>query len=542
MPQPPLDNSIPKPSVWSPLREEVFRALWIAGVVSNIGSWMQEVGAAWLMTSLSPSPVMVALMQTATSTPMFLLALPAGALADIIDRRRLLIGSQLWMCASAFLLGMLSLAGAITPWLLVGLTFTLGLGGAMTMPAWQAIIPELVPRSQLVSAVTLGGLGFNLARAVGPAAGGVVVAAAGPGSVFILNSVSFLAVLAVLRCWRRPTRESVLPAERVLGAMRSGLRYVRHSPALHAVLVRSGLFILCGSALWALLPLLARRELGLGAAGYGALLACLGAGAITGSVILPAIRRKLTADRLVICASLLFSIILASMAVLRGFLLLCIVMFAGGTAWLTLLSSFNSAVQTAVPAWVRGRVLSVYLIVFFGGSAGGSALWGTVALHTGITVALLSSALALTAGLAVSARYRLGGGGEEELTPSLHWPEPAVILEPHPDRGPVLVTVEYRIDPERSRDFAREMRSMRTLRLRDGATDWWLFSDTAKSDRFLECFLLESWVEHLRQHERVTTADLAVEARARSFHTGAEPPHVSHLLYEPENPPIEKPE
>ena len=493
------------------------------------------------MTSLAASPVMVALVQTATSLPIFLLALPAGALADIVDRRRLLVAAQMWMLLNAFLLGLFTLTGITTPWLLVGLTFSLGLGGALTMPSWQAIIPEMVPRSQLVAAVTLGGVGFNLARAAGPAAGGLIIAAAGAGWVFILNAASFLGVVVVLYRWQRPASKSVLPAERMMGAMRSGLRYVRHSPALHAVLLRSGIFMVCGSALWALLPLLVRREMGFSVVGYGTLLGCLGAGAITGATVLPPVRRMLSADPLVTGASLLFSAVLAALAVLRSFFPLCGVMFVGGMAWLALLSSFNSVAQTAVPAWVRGRALAFYLLVFFGGSAGGSILWGTVALHKGITSALLYAAIVLSVGAAFSSRFRLAGRMEGELAPSLHWPVPAVIFEPHPDRGPVLVTVEYIIDPAQSSDFTREMHVLRTLRLRDGATNWWLFSDTIKTGRFLECFLVESWIEHLRQHERFTKADLEVENRVRVFHIGAEPPLVSHLLYEPEHPLGKKP-
>ena len=269
MGQPLPGNSPSEQSTWSPLQQPVFRALWIASVASNIGTSMQDVGGAWLMTSLATSPVMVALMQTATSLPIFLLALPAGALADIVDRRRLLIAAQVWMLFAACLLGLLTLTGITTAWLLVGLTFSLGLGGALTMPAWQAIIPDIVPRSQLVPAVTLGGVGFNLARAVGPAAGGLIVAAAGAGWVFMLNAASFLGVVVVLYRWHRTASESMLPAERMMGAMRSGLRYVRHSSPLHAVLFRSSIFIVCGSALWALLPLLVRREMGFGAVGYG---------------------------------------------------------------------------------------------------------------------------------------------------------------------------------------------------------------------------------------------------------------------------------
>ncbi len=299
--------------------------------------------------------------------------------------------------------------------------------------------------------------------------------------------------------------------------------------------------MICGSALWALLPLLVRREMGFGAVGYGALLGSLGGGAITGATVLPSVRRRLTADPLVTSASLLFSAVLAALAILRSFLPLCAVMFAGGMAWLALLSSFNSVTQTAVPAWVRGRALAFYLLVFFGGSAGGSILWGTVALHRGIASALLYAAILLTVGVVFSSRFRLAVHMEGELVPSLHWPEPAVIFEAHPDRGPVLVTVEYIIDPARSSDFTREMHVLRTLRLRDGATNWWLFSDTAKAGRFLECFLVESWIEHLRQHERFTKADLEVENRVRTFHIGAEPPLVSHLLYEPEHPSAKKP-
>jgi MFS family permease len=249
----------------------------------------------------------------------------------------------------------------------------------------------------------------------------------------------------------------------------------------------------------------------------------------------------LTADPIVVGASLLFSAVLAALAILRSFLPLCAVMFVGGMAWLALLSSFNSVTQASVPAWVRGRALAFYLLVFFGGSAGGSILWGTVALHKGITSALLYAAIALAAGVALSARFRLSVHMEGELVPSLHWPEPAVIFEPHPDRGPVLVTVDYIIDPVQSGDFTREMHVLRTLRLRDGATNWWLFSDTAKAGHFMECFLVESWIEHLRQHERFTKADLEVENRVRTFHIGAEPPFVTHFLYEPEQPMSKKP-
>lgn len=519
-------------SAWSPLRQPLFRSMWIAAVTSNIGTWMHDVGAVWLMTSLTPSPLMVALMQTATSLPFFLLALPAGALADILDRRRLLLIMQGWMLAVAAVLGVLTLVGAATPWLLLALTFALGLGAAMNTPAWQAITPELVSRDELPAAVALSGVGINLARAVGPAVGGVIVAAAGSGAVFLLNAASFVGVLLALYWWRRSPRQSALPAEHVIGAMRAGLRYVRHAPAVHAVLMRCGLFILGGSALWALLPLVARREMGLEAIGYGGLLGAMGAGAIAGAALLPRVRARLTVDLLVVGATVVFAAVSAMLAFVRDFWWLCGAMLAGGVAWIALMSSFNVAAQAAVPAWVRARGLALYLLVFQGGMAAGSALWGGVAARAGIDVALVCAAIGLVAGLAATRRYRLRTVEGLDLTPSVHWPEPTVAFETARDRGPVLVTVEYRIDPAHGSAFAEAMREVRRERLRDGARRWDLFRDANDPERYVETFLVESWDEHLRQHSRVTVADRAAETRARTLHRGDKPVVIAHLIAE----------
>ena len=277
---------IAPPSAWAPLRRRVFFALWIAALASNLGTWMQNVGAAWLMTSISKSPLMVSLIQTASSLPIFFLALPAGALADIVDRRRLLIFSQVWMMVAAGALGILTLMHATSEWTVLGLSFMLGIGAALNAPAWQAIIPELVPREELAAAVTLNGINFNLARAAGPALGGLMVSSFGAGANFLLNAASFLGVMIVLYEWRRQARPGVLPAERVLGAIRIGIRYVRYAPALRAVLVRTVAFVFGASAMWAVLPLIARYELGLGAAGFGLLLAWFGIGAVIGGAML----------------------------------------------------------------------------------------------------------------------------------------------------------------------------------------------------------------------------------------------------------------
>jgi MFS family permease len=409
-------------SAWSPLRQPIFRALWIAAAASNVGTLMQNVGAAWLMTTLAGSPLMVALVHTATSLPIFLLALPAGALADVVDRRRLLLFTQGWMLAAAAGLGVLTLLGATTPLVLLMLTFILGLGAAMNAPAWQAIVPELVPRPELPAAVVLNSVGFNMARGVGPALGGLVVAAAGAGVVFLLNAASFLGVIVVLFYWKRPSLKSSLPSERITGAIRTGMRYARQAPVLRAVLLRVGTFAFFATALLALLPLLARNKLGLGSTGYGGLLGAFGLGAIVGAAILPEIRRRISIELLAQVAAILFAGVVIAVAYLRNFSLVCGVMIVGGVAWLTLLSSFNTSIQVSVPSWVRGRALAFYLLVFFGSMAGGGVLWGTVAEFIGIPLTLLCTAAGLMGGLFVTGRYPMTPEKELDVTPSMHWP------------------------------------------------------------------------------------------------------------------------
>jgi len=525
------DIQSPKTSAWSPLRHPVFRALWIAAVFSNIGSWMHDVAGAWLMTSLAPKPIMVALMQTATTLPIFLLSLPAGAMADVADRRRLLIFFQLWMTVGATVIGLLTVTGLTTPLVLLILTFTLQVGGAVSGPAWQAIVPELVSRADLHGAVALGAMGFNIARAVGPALGGLVAAAFGPGAVFLLNAASFLGVVVVVYRWHRPVPENALPTERFLSAIRTGMRYVIYAPALHALFVRALLFAFCASALWGLLPLLARKELGLSSFGYGILLGCLGTGAVVAALILPRVRQRFSAERVVTLAQFLFAVVLVGLALLQHVVLVGVAMGVGGVAWLTLFSTLTGGVQLAVPSWVRGRVMAGYSIVFFGGLAGGSALWGAIASFVDIPVTLLIASIAMGASLLFVSRYRMPVAEDLDLRPSTRWPETERIMEQCRDQGPVLVTVEYRVDPRSAREFARAMQGMRRIRLRDGAIEWGLFRDTKDPDRHTEFFIVESWLDHLRQHERFTVSDRETAKFVQSFHVGEKPPVVSHMLY-----------
>jgi len=379
-------------SAWALLRRPLFRALWIASLTSSIGTWMHELGAAWLMTSLTLSPVMVALMQTAASLPIVLLALPAGAIADMMDRRRMLLFTQGWMLASAMALGVLTVLGATTPWLLLILTFALGAGAAMNAPAWQATTSETVPRAELPAAVVLTGLGLNLARAVGPAVGGVIVIATGAWAVFLLNAASFLGVIIVLSRWRRTMQPKQAPSRRVLNTIGEGIRYASQTPALRAVLVRTGVFVPFASALWALLPLLARYELELNCFGYGTLFGFLGVGSVIGAIFLPKLQSHFSTDTLVAAATIMFAAAIAALAEVRHFGLLCLILMVAGMAWITLMTSFNVATQKAVPSWIRARALSLYLLIFHGGMAAGSVLWGAVTQHAGVAVALFGAA------------------------------------------------------------------------------------------------------------------------------------------------------
>jgi len=510
----------------------MFRALWIAAVASNLGTWMHNVGAEWLMATLAPTPLMLGLMQAAENAPLFLLALPAGALADIVDRRKLLIFSQAWMLVAAVALGVLTVTGYTSPSLLLLLTFALGLGTALNAPAWLAIVPELVPRDELPLAVGLNSVALNIARAVGPAIGGLIVAAVGSWAVFFLNSVSFIGILFVLVRWKREPVETISPTERLLGAMRAGLRYVRHAPELRAVLVRTSLFVASASALWAMLPLVAKQQLGLGAFGYGVLLGGLGTGAIIGAFTLPILRRSGTVNSLLVAGTLVFAFAIAALAMIHSLTLLVIAMTAGGIAWMSTMSSFNIVVQSVVPDWVRARALATYLLVLYAAMSCGGVLWGIIAQHLGLPATLLCAAIALVLSLGAHFVYPLRMGHEVDLSPSLHWTEPIVVTEPHPDAGPVLVIVDYRIDPNRASEFLEAMRALGRVLRRDGASRWGVFRDQARPDRYVETFMVESWAEHLRQHARFTGDDRAIQDYARSFHLGPGTPAVAHLIAE----------
>jgi MFS family permease len=390
-------------SPWAPLREPLFRSLWMAAVISYIGTWMQNVGAGWLMTQLTTSPLMISLVQAASTLPVFLVILPAGALADMVDRRRLLLITQAWMVAAAALLGVFTLLEHVTPWILLLFTFVLGLGAVMNDPAWQAITPELVSQEQHAPAVALNSVGFNVARAVGPALGGLVIALAGSGFAFLLNAASFFGVIFFLYRWKRPHFEKV-ETGRVRDAIVTGLRYARGAPVVRCVLIRTAAFSLGASSLLALLPIVARPH---GATGYGLLLGYFGLGALAGAAVLPRLRSRLSVDGVVAFAIVVFAVMTFATGRVQSFGWLSLVLFTSGTAWIGILACLNVAAQTMSPSYLRARALSVYLLVLQGGMAGGSALWGAVASWVGVPAALLCSAAALMIGLVAVRRYRL---------------------------------------------------------------------------------------------------------------------------------------
>jgi MFS family permease len=516
-------------SPWGALRHRVFRWLWIATVVSNVGGWLYNAASGWLMTSLDPDPFIVSLVQVANSAPLFLFALPAGALADMTDKRRFILALEILTTVLCAVFAALVALNRVTPALLLLFIFLVGTLGAVETPAWQAITPLLVPKASLSSAIALNSVGVNLSRVIGPALAGVIILGAGIAAPFWLNAVSNLGVIAVILWWRAPVRHApALPPEHLSSAIRAGVRYARYHGTLRATLARAVGFFLFASAYWALLPVLARRQLHGGATLYGVLLATLGAGAVGGALFLPRLRARLGADRLVALGELGTALALVLFATARGAPLALLACLLAGAAWIMALAVLNVSAQLALPEWVRGRGLAVYAAVFFGTMSLGSACWGFLGSHLGLQPAHLIAAAGALAAIPLTRRWKLRGGAEQDLTPSMHWPAPVLAEAVEGDAGPVLVSIEYHIDPKDREAFIAALTRLARTRRRDGAYSWGVFQDTAHAGRFLETFRVDSWLEHLRQHERFTRADRTLEERVRSF--THEAPRITHYI------------
>ncbi|MCF3935145.1 MFS transporter [Acuticoccus sp. M5D2P5] len=519
------------PGAFAPFGHVAFTVLWIATVASNVGTWMHDVGAAWLMTELSPSPLVVAAVQASTTLPMFLFALFAGAVADIVDRRKLILVVNIALAGAAVALATLTASGVMTPALLLAFTFAFGTGAAFIAPAWQAIVPQLVPREALTSAIALNSMGINAARAIGPAMAGVLIVAAGVAAPFAANAVSYAGIVVALLWWRPPPRaENMLPRERLGGALVGGLRFAFASRALKATLVRAAAFFLFASAYWAMLPLVARFVLDGGPGLYGSLMGAAGAGAVAGALVMPRLKARLGADGLVAAGTLGMAATLVVFALVHEPAAAIAASLVAGASWIAVLANLNVSAQTALPDWVRARGLSVFITVFFGSMTVGSLAWGQVANAAGISMALLAAAAGAVIAIPLTWRFKLMQGAQVDHTASAHWPEPIVSDSVEPDRGPVLVTVEYDVDPDDAPAFVAAMAEVREERRRHGAIGWSLHQDVAAPHLWLETFRHGSWLEHQRQHARVSHAEADTEALARAHHRGAEPPRVRHLL------------
>lgn len=516
-------------SRWGPFRHPVYRRLWIATVVANIGAWMYNAAAGWLMTSLNPAPLMVSLVQVATMLPMFLFALPAGALADIIDKRRFILVLEILSVVTAGLFALLVSLDLVTPAALLAFMFVIGTIAAIEAPAWQSVVPQLVPRQDLTSAIAANSVGINISRAVGPALAGVLIGMVGIAAPFWVDAISNFGVIGVFLWWRsRPASGHALPAERVIGAIRVGFRHVRNNYHLRCTLRRAAAFFMFASAYWALLPLVARGQIGGGPELYGILLGAIGLGAVGGAVVLARLKGKVGANRMVTAGQIGTAIALALFGAAREPVVAVAASLMAGMCWIAVLANLNVSAQTALPDWVRGRGLAMYVTVFFGTMTVSSAAWGWLAGIAGLPATHFAAAAGALLVLPLTARWKLQTAAGIDLSPSMHWPAPVVSQALENDSGPVMVTVEYRVEPPDRDAFLRAIEKVAAERRRDGAYAWEMFQDTADPTHFVETFFFESWLEHLRQHERVTNADRLLENHVRKYSQAA--PVVTHFV------------
>ena len=518
-------------TTFAPFKSRIFLAIWIASLVSNFGSLIQAVGASWLMTSIAPSPDTVALVQALTALPILLLALPAGAIADIWDHRlTMLIALALNLIASAVLATVVYF-GHITPWTLLAFTFVLGCGVALYSPAWQSSVGDQVPRGEVPAAVSLNSLAANLSQTVGPAIGGAIVALAGPAMAFALNSVTYVGLIVVLMSWRRERAIPVLPPESMPLAMQAGVRYVLHSPAIRAVLLRAFFFGLLGSATWALMPLIARNLLGGSAVTYGILFGAFGVGAVIGSLSSSLMRQRRSNHAIITLASTAFGAMSVAIAFSSHVALTAVLLSVSGLSWIWTLSTLNITVQISSPRWVVGRALAMYQMTIFGGLAAGSWLFGELASAQGIGMSLIVAGIAMVLLATFGFKLRLPQAAHLKLDPfRTTLAPPNMTAEVVPQSGPVVVMVEYQIAAEDRDAFMIAMRELRRIRRRNGAQRWTLLQDVDDLSRWTERFQCATWLEYLRQRQRLTLADSEVALKAQSFHRGANPPRVRHQL------------
>lgn len=527
-----VETSSPTPRVspFRPFRHRTFRWVWITSTISNFGGLIEGVGAAWMMVMLAAPASMVALVQASRTLPVMLLSLAAGAIADQYDRRRVLIGAQVFLFLVSAGLMLTTFFDAITPWLLLTFTFLIGCGNAFNRPAWQSSVGEMVPREDLAGAVALNSMGFNVARSVGPAFGGVIVAAAGAAAAFAFNVVSYLGLFGVLLRWKPDLPKQTLPRERLIHAMGSGVRYVAMSPHILVVLVRSALFGLGSIAVQALLPLVARDALGGGSLTYGILLGAFGVGAVGGALGGSVARRRFSTETIVRLSSIAFAAATAIVGLSPYLPLTLLALALAGGTWVIALSSFNVVVQMASPRWVVGRALALYQMATFGGMSLGSWLWGVLAEDHGIARALILAAIVQAAAVIVALPFRLADLEALDLSPLRDFTAPDTQVPVNARSGPVVITIDYIIDPADEVAFLTVMAERRRIRRRDGARHWHLLRDLADPTRWIERYHVPTWLDYVRHNQRRTRADATVSEQLRALHRGEGPPHVTRML------------
>lgn len=517
-------------SPFAPFRHGAFRMLWSATLISNFGGLVQAVGAAWAMTTLTSSPTLIALVQASNTLPIMLFALAAGALADNMDRRRIMLAAQALMAVASVGLVAVTALGGLTPWVLLGFTFLIGLGTALNNPSWQASVGDLVPRAEIPAAVTLGSVGFNLMRSVGPAAGGIIVAVFGAAAAFAVNALSYLPLLAALIRWRPQLRPRTTKPEPFLPAIGAGLRYVALSPNLVRVMARGALFGLSAVAVQALLPLIARDLVGGGSFTFGTMLGAFGLGAIGGAFLNPRLRERFNNERIVQIAFALFAAAAVVLAQSRSVWLSGLAMVPAGAAWVMALSLFNVSVQLNTPRWVVGRALSLYQTATFGGMAAGSWIWGAVATSAGVEAALMTAAGVLLFGAVVGFFVAIPDFGTLDLDPANRFREPMLRLDLRGRSGPIMVMVDFVIDKKDVPEFLRLMAERRQIRRRDGARNWALLRDLEQPEIWSESYHVATWDEYLRHNQRRTKADIEVSERLHALHRGATAPRVHRMI------------
>jgi MFS family permease len=514
----------------APLRLPIFRAVWIASTLSNFGGLIQSVGASWMMTSIAGSADMVALVQASVALPLVLLSLLAGAMADNYDRRKVMLAGQVFMLIVSIGLAACAWSGLITPWLLLSFTFLIGCGAAFSAPAWQASVGDMVPRAQLAGAVALNSMGFNIARSVGPAIGGAIVAAAGAAAAFAVNAASYVALIVVLARWRPPRDPNVLPRETLGLAVAAGIRYVAMSPTIRRVLGRGSVFGFGASALMALLPLVARDQIVGGPLTYGLLLGAFGVGAVVGAIGSARLREAFISETIVRGACIGFAVAAAVVGLSTHLLVSMAALLISGATWVLTLSTFNVTVQLAAPRWVVARALSLYQMTTFAGLAAGSWLWGVLAVHQGISVSLLAASAVIFGCALLGRRLPLAQVEDLNLDPLAGWHEPVTAVRVEPRTGPVVIAIEYVIREEDIVEFLGAMAERRRIRRRDGARHWTLLRDLADPQLWIERYHTATWLDYIRHNSRLTQEDAVIPERLRALHQGPGRPVVRRMI------------